>query len=90
MTLFTEIPSIQPVEVNCIIQILLYQLRNPTAHPGICILMVQCCESPAVVDLPTPPFPEETATMCFTPSIPDPVLGGAGGGGIGLRGMCVA
>jgi len=23
---------------------------------------------PAVVDLPTPPFPEATAMMCFTPS----------------------
>lgn len=24
--------------------------------------------SPAVVDLPTPPFPEATAIICFTPS----------------------
>lgn len=38
---------------------------------------------PAVVDLPTPPFPEATATMCLIPGSTN--LGGGGGGP--LRGM---
>ena len=39
--------------------------------------------APAVVDLPTPPLPDATATMCFTPSMPEPFGGGGGGGGSG-------
>ena len=44
---------------------------------------------PAMVDFPTPPLPEATTTICFTPRIRDLVgktpLRGMDGAGLGLR-----
>ena len=51
--------------------------RRPTLKPSAARVAARLT---AVVDLPTPPFPEATATMCLMPGI-----GGLGGAHVGTR-----